>query len=84
MSREDAVVQSPCLKLNHIPCLRLGNNLIADAMNPWGLTRKEWNNVASEVGASFINVDFVCSNEEEHRARRMFQYSHKAVALPQI
>jgi predicted kinase len=49
--------------------LRLGNDVIADSVNPWELTRKEWNNVAEEIGAAFINLEIVCSDKEEHRRR---------------
>jgi predicted kinase len=49
--------------------LRVGNMVIADSVNPWGLTRKAWNNVAEEVGANFINIEVVCSDKEEHRRR---------------
>ncbi|MGZ3748909.1 MAG: AAA family ATPase [Pseudobdellovibrionaceae bacterium] len=49
--------------------LKLGNNVIADSVNPWNLTRKEWNGVAEEVGANFVNIEVVCSNEDEHRKR---------------
>jgi len=49
--------------------LQVGNTVIADSVNPWGLTRKAWNNVAEEVGANCINVEVVCSNREEHKRR---------------
>lgn len=26
--------------------LKIGNNVVADSVNPWGLTRKDWNQVA--------------------------------------
>ena len=49
--------------------LRMGNVVIADSVNPWELTRKAWNNVAQSVGASFINIEVVCTNKVEHKAR---------------
>lgn len=49
--------------------LRLGNFVIADSVNPWELTRKEWNNVAQAIGAPFIDVEVVCSDQVEHRKR---------------
>jgi predicted kinase len=49
--------------------LRLGNTVIADSVNPWELTRKEWNDVAKQAGARFINIEVVCSDPEEHRKR---------------
>ena len=35
--------------------LRIGNRVIADSVNPWRISRKDWNQVAKEIGASFIN-----------------------------
>lgn len=49
--------------------LRVGNFVIADCVNPIELTRKEWNRVAEDVGASFLNIEVVCSNKQEHRKR---------------
>ncbi len=49
--------------------LKIGNNVIADSVNPWELTRKEWNEVATSVGANFINIEIVCSDEIEHKHR---------------
>lgn len=49
--------------------LKLGNTVIADSVNPWPLTRYEWNKVAAEIGAKFINVEVICSNKAEHQAR---------------
>lgn len=49
--------------------LRIGNLVIADSVNPWELTRSEWNNVAHTIGARFVNVEVVCSDQDEHRKR---------------
>jgi predicted kinase len=49
--------------------LRLGNKVIADSVNPWELTRKEWNQVATDVGAHFQNIEIICSDPIEHRHR---------------
>ena len=49
--------------------LRLGNTVIADSVNPWELTRKAWNKVAEDIGASFINFEVTCSNQNEHQKR---------------
>ncbi len=49
--------------------LRLGNSVIGDSVNPWGLTRNEWNNVALSVGAKFVNIEVSCSNKDEHKSR---------------
>jgi len=49
--------------------LRLGNRVIADSVNPLDVTRRDWNRVAEEVGASFFNVEVICSDQQEHRER---------------
>jgi predicted kinase len=49
--------------------LRLGNSVVADSCNPIELTRNEWENVALESGASYVNIVVVCSDKLEHRNR---------------
>lgn len=49
--------------------LRLGGNVVADSCNPIELTRRAWEQVARDAGASFVNVEVVCSDTEEHRRR---------------
>ncbi len=49
--------------------LRLGVSVIADSVNPWPLTRDEWNRVATEIGAPFVNIEVLCSDQIEHRSR---------------
>lgn len=49
--------------------LKVGNHVVADSVNPWELTRKDWNEVASSVGASFVNIEIWCSNVDEHKKR---------------
>jgi len=49
--------------------LEAGNDVIADSVNPWELTRKEWNEVATSSDAKFVNIEIVCSDEREHRSR---------------
>lgn len=49
--------------------LRLGRAIVADCVNPWPLTRDEWREVARRAGARALDVEIVCSNEEEHRRR---------------
>jgi predicted kinase len=48
-------------------CLGLG--VVADSCNPIELTRKEWEKVATKSGARWVNIEIICSNEVEHRAR---------------
>ncbi|MBI2519519.1 MAG: ATP-binding protein [Bdellovibrio sp.] len=49
--------------------LKLGNDVIADSCNPWELTRREWNEVATSVGANFVNIEVLCSDPKEHKHR---------------
>jgi predicted kinase len=49
--------------------LKLGTNVIADSCNPIELTRDQWERVALESQARYVNIEVVCSDENEHRSR---------------
>ena len=49
--------------------LRLGLNVLADAVNPWMLTRNAWRDVGLRVAVPVIEVEIICSDIEEHRRR---------------
>ena len=49
--------------------LRLGGSVVADSCNPLELTRREWEQVAKDAGARFINIEIICSDTLEHRHR---------------
>lgn len=49
--------------------LKIGNNVISDSCNPIEVTRNEWNNVALDANARFINIEIICSIKSEHRRR---------------
>ncbi|MEM9220284.1 MAG: AAA family ATPase [Cyanobacteria bacterium P01_F01_bin.150] len=49
--------------------LRLGNSVVADSCNPIELTRNEWQQVASDNNAAFVNIELICSDRQEHRHR---------------
>jgi predicted kinase len=49
--------------------LRLGRIVIADCVNPWPLTRREWQSVADRAAARAVSVEVVCSDVDEHRRR---------------
>jgi predicted kinase len=49
--------------------LRLGRIVLADCVNPWPLTRAEWRAVAERAGVPMLEVEFVCSDLQEHRRR---------------
>ena len=58
--------------------LRLGTSVVADSCNPIELTRREWESVARDAGAAFVNVEVVCSDQDEHRRR----VETRSVAVP--
>jgi predicted kinase len=49
--------------------LCLGNTVVADSVNPWQLTRDAWRRVAQNAGKPFIDVEIICSDQQEHRRR---------------
>jgi predicted kinase len=49
--------------------LRLGVSVVADSCNPIELTRREWEQVARDARAEYINIEIVCSDSSEHRQR---------------
>jgi len=49
--------------------LRLGRAVVADSVNPIQLTRAAWRDVARHAGVAFAEIEIVCSNLAQHRAR---------------
>jgi predicted kinase len=49
--------------------LRLGISVVADSCNPVELTRQEWEQVALNAGADYLNIEIICSDAREHRQR---------------
>jgi predicted kinase len=49
--------------------LRLGCTVVADCVNPWPLTRNEWQAVANRAAVRAVNVEIICSDVDEHRRR---------------
>ena len=49
--------------------LHLGLTVIADSVNPIGMTRDAWAEVAREANVRLVNVEVICSDEAEHRRR---------------
>ncbi|QQO10255.1 AAA family ATPase [Breznakiella homolactica] len=49
--------------------LALGNNVVADSFNPFDFVRREWEQVALDNGAEYINIEVLCSDQAEHRRR---------------
>ena len=49
--------------------LRLGLRVVADSVNPLPVTRVAWREVARHAGVPFVEIEVICSNAAEHRAR---------------
>jgi predicted kinase len=49
--------------------LRLGLDVVSDSCNPLELTRREWEQVAKNNSAEFVNIEVICSNQTEHQHR---------------
>jgi predicted kinase len=50
--------------------LKLGHSVVADSVNPVPESRRGWRDVARGVeGARLIEVEIICSDEDEHRRR---------------
>jgi predicted kinase len=49
--------------------LRLGLSVIADTVNPIQITRQAWRAVATQIGVPFVEIEVICSDPFEHRAR---------------
>jgi predicted kinase len=68
--------------------LRLGQTIIADSVNPIGITRNAWHNVAKHAGVSHLDVEIICSDKTEHRRRVETRVadikSHKLPTWPEI
>ena len=49
--------------------LFVGMSVVADSCNPIELTRREWEQVARDARADYVNIEVVCSEPSEHRLR---------------
>ena len=49
--------------------LDAGVSVVADSCNPIELTRREWERVALDSGARYVNIEVVCTDRQEHRDR---------------
>lgn len=49
--------------------LRLGLDVVADTVNPIHITRQAWRNVAESIDVPFVEIEVICSDEQEHRNR---------------
>ena len=49
--------------------LYLGLDVVADSVNPLGVTRMAWRETAVLADSPFVEIEIICSNAEEHQAR---------------
>lgn len=49
--------------------LKLGASVVADTVNPIEITRAAWRAVATQLGYPFTEIEVICSDTAEHRAR---------------
>ena len=49
--------------------LRLGRTVIADSVNPLSITRDAWRAVADRAHVPVVEVELICSDQNEHRRR---------------
>lgn len=49
--------------------LLLGNDVIADTVNPTAMTRKLWTDTASRGKSALVNVEVICESKDLHRHR---------------
>ncbi len=58
--------------------LRVGRSVIADSVNPLTISREAWAEVAQLAKVPLIEVEVLCSEQEEHRAR----IEHRRTDIP--
>ena len=49
--------------------LRIGRTVVCDSVNPLNISRSAWRDVALRVGVPSIEVEVVCSDQQEHQHR---------------
>ena len=60
-----------------------GGDVLVECVNPLPLTRRLWEETASDLGARFLSVELICSNAAEHRRRAQQRVSDiKGLELP--
>lgn len=63
--------------------LKLGLDVVADTVNPICETRQAWCEVAKSLDMPFVEIEVVCSDENEHRNRVTSRVSDiDGLALP--
>ncbi len=49
--------------------LALGQDVVADSVNPLAITRSAWRRVAADASSPCIEIEVICSDPVEHRCR---------------
>ncbi len=49
--------------------LRLGHNVIVDCVNPVSASRNAWCKVATDADSALLDVEVICSDQDEHHRR---------------
>ncbi|MFO2465602.1 ATP-binding protein [Pseudomonas sp. 15FMM2] len=49
--------------------LRIGNRVVVDCVNPVAESRQAWRDIAASCGSSLLNIQVICSDQQEHRRR---------------
>ncbi|MEO0919049.1 MAG: AAA family ATPase [Pseudomonadota bacterium] len=49
--------------------LAFGHSIVADAVNPFALTRDSWADISQETGALLCEIEVYCPDKNVHRAR---------------
>ena len=49
--------------------LALGQRVVADSVNPLGITRDAWRDSATSQGKECLEIEVICSDVDEHRKR---------------
>lgn len=49
--------------------LRLGSSVVADSVNPLEITRAAWREAAAVGKSSWVEIEVICSDPNEHRSR---------------
>lgn len=49
--------------------LQIGNRVVVDCVNPVAESRQAWSDIAARCGSSLLNIQVICSDQQEHRRR---------------
>ena len=49
--------------------LAIGQNVVADCVNPVPESRQSWRDTAARAGTKLLEIEIICSDQHEHRRR---------------